>query len=168
MNSIFKRRSIRKYKDKSISDELIEKILRAGMQAPSAINQQPWEFLVIKDKKSRDILAGMSAYSKMVSSSPVSFILFGRKDKMKAKDFWIQDLSACAENMLLEATELGLGSVWLGVGSMKHRVNYITREFNVPERLIPFCVVTVGYMEEGQENKFVDRYNQEVIHYEKF
>lgn len=115
MDAIFNRRSIRKYKDKPVEKEKIEKLLRAAMQAPSAGNQQPWEFIVIQDKENLKKLSGMSPYSKLIMNAPLTFVLLGNKDKMKFPENWQQDMGASAENILLEAVELGLGAVWLGV-----------------------------------------------------
>ena len=164
METIFNRRSIRKYENRPIEKEKIEKLLRAAMQAPSAANQQPWEFLVIEDKEVLKKLAQTSPYSKMVADSAVTFILLSRKEGLLAPGCVPQDMGAAAENLLLQAVDLGLGAVWLGVASIEERMSYIKELFNLPENIEAFALIPVGYP-DGQENKFVDRFDETRIHY---
>ncbi|MFA6796968.1 MAG: nitroreductase family protein [Bacilli bacterium] len=168
MDAIFNRRSVRVYLDKPVEEEKIDKMLRAAMQAPSAINGQPWEFLVVQDKETLKKLAKMGPYSKMVEKAPLAFILFGNKKKMRVEQFFPQDMGAASENLLLEATQLGLGGVWLGVYTVQQREEYIKDMFEMPEEVAPFGVIVVGYPGKGQENKFVDRYDSKRVHYEKY
>ncbi len=168
METIFNRRSIRSYLDKKIEGEKVEKLLRAGMQAPSAINGQPWEFLVVQEKETLNKLSKMSLFSKMVADAPLAIVLLGDSKKMRAKAFFPQDMGAASENILLEATYLGLGGVWLGVCSIAEREKFIRDLFNLPEEIMPFGVIVVGYPGAGQENEFVDRYNPKKVHYEKY
>lgn len=168
MNTIFIRRSIRKYESKPVEEEKIDKILRAAMQAPSAVNQQPWEFIVVRKKELLDKLSNMSPYSKMLASAPLALVLLGNYDRMKAKEYWQQDMGAAAENILLEATELGLGAVWLGVAPQKEREDYIKELFQLPGNIVPFCVISIGYPLKGQENKFIDRYDESRVHYDRY
>ncbi|MFT5872331.1 MAG: nitroreductase [Clostridium sp.] len=164
MQAIFNRRSIRKYEDRPVEKEKIEKLLRAAMQAPSAANQQPWEFLVIEDKEVLNKLAQTSPYSKMVASSAVTFVLLSRKEGLLAPGCVPQDMGAAAENLLLEAVELELGAVWLGIASIQDRMEYIKKLFKLPENIEPFALIPVGYP-DGQENKFVDRFDETRVHY---
>nr|WP_048058491.1 nitroreductase family protein [Methanococcus maripaludis] len=168
MDVIFKRRSVRAYLDKKIGDLKIEKMLRAAMQAPSAVNQQPWEFLIVQSKDMLKMISEMSPYSKIVSEAPLAIIALGNKDKMIAPDFWQQDLSASVENLLLEAVELNLGAVWLGVFPLADRVDYITQIFDLPQNIIPFAVISIGYPKNLDSNGFVDRYDSSKIKYEKY
>ena len=165
MEAIFTRRSIRKYQDKKIEKEKIEKLLKAAMQAPSAWNQQPWEFLVIEDEETLKKLAGASPYAKMVPQAAAAIILLCNLEYTKTSpDYWAQGMSAATENLLLEAVELGLGAVWLGVYPNEDRMEYITELFQLPEDILPFTVIPLGYPEE--ENMFVDRFDEKRIHYE--
>lgn len=168
MNAIFTRRSIRKYESRPVEEDKIDKLLRAAMQAPSAVNQQPWEFIVVRKKEILDKLSNMSPYSKMVADAPLAIVLLGNYDRMKAKEYWQQDMGAAAQNILLQSAELDLGAVWLGVTPQKDREDYIKDLFQLPSNLIPFCVVAIGYPAEGQENKFIDCYDQSRIHYDKY
>ncbi|TAH72871.1 MAG: nitroreductase family protein [Anaerolineaceae bacterium] len=168
MDVIFNRRSIRRYKKQAVEEEKIEKLLRAAMQAPSAANQQPWEFIVVQNKENLEKLAGISAYSKMVADAPLAIVLLGNEDRMRLQLHWEQDMAAAAQNILLEATHLGLGGVWLGVAPMQDRMDLISELYELKSRLRPFCVIPIGYPEEGQQHKLVDRYDPDKVHYEKF
>jgi nitroreductase len=166
MDIINKRRSIRVYKDKVVEKEKIEKLLRAAMQAPSAANQQAWEFIVVEDKETLKKISEMSPYSKPAVNSPLTFIVLGNKDNMMVPECWQQDLGAAVENLLLEAVELDLGGVWMAVAPMEERMSYIKKLFNLPENIVPYSVIPVGYPRE--EPWFADRYDSNKVHYEKW
>ncbi len=168
MDIIFNRRSIRRYEDKAIEKEKIEKLLKAAMQAPSAVNQQPWEFIVVQDKKNLEKLSEISPYSKMVANAPLALVLIGNEDHMRMKHHWEQDMAAATQNILLEAAYLGLGGVWIGVAPIEERMKHIQDILGLKDKLKPFCVIPLGYPEEGQEHKFVDRYDESRVHYEKY
>lgn len=95
MEVIFNRRSIRKYEDKPVEREKIEKLLRAAMQAPSAGNQQPWEFIIVEDKERLKKLSEASPYSKMVANSPVTVVLLSREEGVKFPPCIPQDMGSC-------------------------------------------------------------------------
>jgi len=168
MNAIFNRRSIRKYKDKPIEKEKVEKLLRAAMQAPSAVNEQPWEFIVVQNKDTLNKLSNMSPYSKMVASCGAAIVLVANTEAFRIPTGWQQDMGAAAENLLLEAVELDLGAVWLGVATSEDASKFITNFFGLPENIKPFALISVGYPDEGQENKFIDRFNENKVHYENW
>lgn len=161
------RRSIRKYEDKPVEKEKIEVLLRAAMQAPSAGNQQPWEFIVVQEKVSLKKLSLMSPFSKLVEKAPAAIVLLANEEKMKFPSIWQQDMGAAAENILLEAVEQGLGAVWLGVATIEDRENYLKKMFNLKDAITPFCVIALGYPKD-EKNKFVDRFDEARIHYEEF
>lgn len=165
MEIIFNRRSIRKYEDKPVENEKIEKLLRAAMQAPSAVNQQPWEFIIVKDKEKLKKLSEVSQYSKMVANSAVTIVLLSRTEGIKILPCVPQDMAAAAENILLEAVELELGAVWIGIAPIEERMNHVEDLFNLPESIEPFALIAVGYP-DGQKNEFVDRFDATRLHYE--
>ena len=168
MDVIFNRRSIRRYKKQAVEPDKVEKLLRSAMQAPSAVNQQPWEFIVVQNKGGLERLAGISAYSKMVAEAPLAIVLLGNEDRMRLQHHWEQDMVAAAQNILLEAAYLGLGGVWLGVAPMKDRMDLISELYGLKSKLRPFCVIPIGYPEEGQEHKYVDRFDSNRVHYEVY
>jgi nitroreductase len=168
MDVIFNRRSIRRFKKQAVEQEKIERLLMAAMQAPSAANQQPWEFIVVQNKGSLERLAGTCAYSKMVAEAPLAIVLLGNEDRMRLQLHWEQDMAAAAQNILLEATHLEMGGVWLGVAPMKDRMDLISEIYGLKSKLRPFCVISIGYPEEVQDHKFVDRYDPSRVHYDKY
>lgn len=169
MNVIFKRKSIRKFLDKEIEDEKIERLLKAGMQAPSAVNSQPWEFLVVKDKESIEAISEMSMYSKPAKTAACCIITLFNEDYLsKFKEYvWLeQDMGACTENILLQTVEEDLGAVWLGTYPDEERVNYLKEHFNIPENVYPYSVIVLGYPTEDYTG--TDRFDENRIHYESY
>lgn len=164
MSTIYLRRSIRKYLQKDVSEELIIELLRAAMHAPSAGNEQPWHFVVIRSEDRKRRIAEIHPYAQMVTQAPVAILVCGDLSLEKYKGFWIQDCSAATLNILLRATELGLGSVWCGIFPNEERVRAFKGFFNLPENVIPFSLVPVGYPAETP--KPVDRFKPERIHFE--
>ena len=167
MDIIFNRRSVRKYTEQKIEPEKVDRMLRAAMQAPSATNQQPWEFLVIDDKETIVKLAEFSPYAKMLPGAPLAMVIL-EKQGMRAPLFTEQDLGACVQNLMLQAVEDGLGSVWMGVGRETERETFLTEMFNLPETVKPFAVLAIGYPADENANKFVDRYDETRVHYNKY
>ena len=167
MEEIFIRRSIRKYTNRAVEPEKIDKLLRAAMQAPSAGNQQPWEFIVIQDKERLARIAETSPYARPAAGSAVTFALLADENKMKIPTGWEQDMSAAAENLLLEAVHLGLGGVWFGVATSDIVTEKVRQLFELPKNIRPFALISVGYP-DGQKNQFIDRYQADRVHYEKW
>lgn len=161
------RRSIRVYEDKPVSDEDILKILKSGMQAPgSRLGAEPWEFVVIKNRETLSIL---SEIKPRVKTAPVAILLVANIERAFYKLHWQQDMSAAAENMLLEAVNLGLGGLWNGVAPTEETMEAVADMFGLDnENQVPFCIITLGYPAEGWENKFMDKFDEERIHYEKY
>jgi nitroreductase len=166
MDAIFNRKSIRKYKDIKISEEIVEKLLRAAMAAPSAGNQQPWEFIVLRDKEVMRKITEFHPYSKMLLNTDAAIVICGDEAKEKFKGYWVQDCSAATENILLAAEAMGLGAVWLGVYPMQDRVASLKEVLNLPDSVIPLSIVPVGYPDEQREA--ADRFNKERIHHDRW
>lgn len=166
MDAILNRKSIRKYKDIKVSDEVVEALLKAGMAAPSAVNEQPWEFIVLRDKEIMKKITEVHPYSKMLLNTDVAIVVCGDKSKELVKDFWVLDCSASAENILLAAEDMGLGAVWLGVYPLDERVQAIKKLLNLPISVIPLTIIPIGYPDE--ERKPVDRFNTTRIHYDRW
>lgn len=164
MEEIFSRRSIRKFQDRPVEKEKLDRILRAGMQAPSAGNQQPWEFIVVEDREALRALSKMSPYSGPVAGSAFTLVLLGNFSVLRFPGAWQQDMGAAAENILLEAVHLGLGAVWIGAAHSEASAAFLREMFRLPEELHPFSLIAVGYP-DGQKNEFTDRYRAEKVHY---
>jgi nitroreductase len=147
-HAIHTRRSIRHYTSQPVSDQQVETILRAGMAAPSAGNEQPWHFLVIRDRKTLTALSESHPYGAMIQEAPVAIMVCGDMTRVKHKDYWPQDLAAATQNMLLTAHDLGLGSVWVGVYPRESRQADVKRVVTVPENIVPFSILPIGYPAE--------------------
>lgn len=167
MEEIFIRRSIRKFKAQEVEPEKIDKLLHAAMQAPSAANQQPWEFIVVQDKEKLAQLAETSPYAKLAANSAVTFVLLANDKDLIVPAGWEQDMGAAAQNMLLEAVHLGLGGVWLGVATSDAVAENVSRLFELPDHIRPFALISIGYP-DGQKNEFIDRYKADRVHYENW
>ncbi|MFY9176432.1 MAG: nitroreductase family protein [Caldicoprobacterales bacterium] len=156
MNAIFKRRSIRKYTDQVIPEEHIEQLLRAAMAAPSAWNQQPWHFVVIDHKKILNEIPKFHPYSKMLTEASHAIVVCCDVNTERYNEFWVQDCAAATQNILLMATELGIGSVWLGLYPNQERVQKLKELLGLPDNIIPFCIISLGYPAEskGPANRF--------------
>ena len=167
MQEILNRRSIRKFTAQPVEEEKIEQLLKAAMQAPSAANQQPWEFIVVRDREALGRLSKMSPYSGPVAGSAVTLVLLANTDGLRIPTAWQQDLGAATENVLLEAVHLGLGAVWLGVATSEASSAFVREMYGLPDAVKPFCLIAVGYP-DGQKNEFVDRYIPKKVHFEKY
>jgi len=165
LDVVFTRRSIRKFNSQKVSDENIETILKAAMSAPSAHNEQPWEFLVITERVVLDQISKIHPYAQMCLQSPLVIVPCIDLSN-EYKDFWVQDMSAATQNILLCARALNLGAVWVGVYPNEHIINDIKRLFKLPEEIIPFNIIPIGYTDVPQ--KAVERYNLDKIHKNKW
>lgn len=164
MKAIYTRRSIRHYRPDPVPDEMVTEVIRAGMNAPSAGNEQPWEFLVIYDRSKIDLITTVHPNAKMLHEAPVAILVCANRHHFKYAEYWIQDCAAATENMLIMAADLGLGSVWLGVYSNPPRVDGITRLFSLPENIVPFAIIPLGWPAETKEPN--NRFERSRIHYD--
>jgi nitroreductase len=157
------RRSIRKYTDKNVSDDLIKQLLEAAMTAPSAGNSQPWHFVVIRDRKILDTISTTHEYSKMCKEVNCAILVCGDM-KLNYKDFWVQDCSAATMNILYAVHALGLGAVWCGVYPVEKKIEDFKKFFKLPEDIIPLSLIPIGY--PAQKSGRVERYKEERVHKE--
>lgn len=168
-NMIFKRTSIRSYTDQPVTKEQIEMLLRAGMAAPSAKNVQPWEFVVIQDKEHLLKITEFHPYSSMLKQAPLAIAVCGNTTKIAlegVEDLWVQDCAAATQNILLEATELGLGSVWMGVYPKQDIIKGLRELLILPDFIVPFSLLAIGH--PAGEVRPKDKYNPERVHWEKW
>lgn len=169
IETLMTRTSIRSFTDRPVSADTIEMLLRAGMAAPTAVNKQPWHFVVINDRAKLDELGGNGRQSQMWQESTLAIAVCGNMEKAlegPAQAFWIQDCSAATENILLAAHALGLGAVWTGCYPMEERVANVSQVLNLPEHIVPLCVIVMGYPNEQPEPK--DKWKVENISYNTF
>ncbi|MCJ7694039.1 MAG: nitroreductase family protein [Anaerolineaceae bacterium] len=164
---IFQRRSIRKFLPDSIEDEKIEMILKAGMAAPSAMNMQPWEFIVITAKEKKSQIRNALPFAKM--EAPLIICVCGNSKNSRNlvfDRFWVQDCSAATENILLAVVGLGLGGVWCGVHPIGSYVKKISEILELPDHVKPLNVILIGYPAEKKEPR--TQFKPERVHWQSF
>ena len=163
MEAIFTRTSVRSYENRPVEDEKIGKILRAAMAAPSAMNQQPWEFYVVTNQSTLRQLFEASPYAGMTAEAPAALVLCYRKTDIKVPELVDVDMSLATENILLEIEALGLGGVMLGIAPFEERMANVAKALDLPEQLAVFTVVPFGY--PAKKNPQQDRYDESRVHY---
>ena len=163
MKEIFHRTSIRKYKKEPVEKAKIEKMLKAAMAAPSARNQQPWFFYVVTNPTVMDALLTTSPYVAFAKGAPLMFVPCYKKD-LPSKAFADIDMSACVENLLLEAHHLGLGGVWIGMYPWPGNFEKFNELFTLPKHIKPLWMIAVGH--PSQEGVYIEKYKEEKIHFE--
>ena len=153
IENLFARRSIRSYTDQKVDPQQVTMLLKAAMAAPSAGNRKPWHFVVVTDEAKRQELAQAHPYADMLLEASVAFVVCGEPALSfpDRPEYWIQDCAAATESLLLGAVGLGLGAVWCGVYPVPERVEAFRRILGVPERVVPFALVPVGYPAEAKE-----------------
>ena len=168
-HNIITRTSVRSYQDKPVEDSKIEKLLRAGMAAPSAVNIQPWHFIVVKNKATVEEIAKITPNARMAKEAPLAIVVCGdmrNESNDQVREFWVQDASAATQNILLAAHAMELGAVWTGTYPAQNRCEAISQLFNLPSSIIPFSTIVIGYPKETQQPK--DKWKEENISYEVF
>jgi len=151
IEAILTRRSVRTYTKDDISDKTIKKLLEAAVSAPSAGNQQPWHFIIIDDRKILDKIPDFHPNAKLLRGTQKAILVCGDLNLEKLKGYWMLDCSAATQNILLAARALGLGSCWIGVYPREERMKNLREMLGLPENVIPFSIVSIGYTDEKQE-----------------
>jgi nitroreductase len=160
---IYRRHSIRKYSDDAITPDQVEHILHAGMAGPSAHNAQPWSFDVIDDRGLLNAIAAGHPYGKMIKNAQFAIVVLAKKATVEKDPFYQQDLGAAVENMLLAATESGVGSVWCGVHPVADVEKLFVDLLRIPEEFFPFAVVAFGIPAEQPAPS--DRFEESRVHF---
>lgn len=166
LEAILTRRSVRRYTDQPVSDESITGLLKAAMAAPSAQNQQPWEFIVLREHSLLEKLAAASPYAGMVAGAQVAVVVCGDISRERSPGYWIQDCSAAVQNLLVAAHASGLGAVWLGIYPRADRVARLRDLFALPEHIIPLAAISIGYPAETPGP--AERFDPDRIHFDKW
>ena len=162
--AIQSRRSIRKYTEEPVSGDDIEALLTAAMHAPSAVNEQPWHFVIIQDRKTLEAISRLSPTAPMVKYAPLAIAVCADRNLEKFPGLWVLDCSAATENILLAATARGLGAVWTAVYPFDDRVNGIKKLLKMPDDVVPLCIIPVGRPAETPAP--VNRFNPSRIHHD--
>jgi len=164
IEAIMTRRSIRKYTANRVPAEAVEQILRAGMAAPSAANEQPWHFVVITERKTLVQVPAFHPHAHMLKEAALAILVCNDSALELSKGRGVLDCSAATQNMLLAAHDLGLGAVWVGIFPVEERMNGMRKLLNMPARIVPISLVSIGYNSEGP--RMEDRFKPERVHYE--
>lgn len=166
IGNIMTRTSVRQYTDRPISADTLETLLKAGMAAPTAVNKQPWAFVVTTGRDALDSLATLQPRLKTAAAAITVCGDMTRAIEGEGRDFWVQDCSAATENILLAAHALGLGAVWTGVYPIAERVDKVSRALALPDSVVPMCIIAVGYPVADQEPK--DKWDPSKVHYQRW
>ncbi len=163
--NIISRTSVRNFTDQPVSDELKSALLHAGMAAPSGVNKQPWEFIMIDDQEVLKKLAGTLPYAKMAAQAPMAIAVCANSERFLEGDdstLWIQDLSAASENILLAAHAFGLGAVWTCLYPHSDRMEAASRILRLPDGIIPFNLIPIGY--PAKTHPSIDKWHSDRVH----
>jgi nitroreductase len=162
LQEIWRRRSVREYTGAPVSGEVVEELLRAGMQAPSARNLQPWHFVVATDRETLSAVPDYHPHASMVPGAAAAVLVCGDTSIQENPGYLAQDCSAATENILLEAVAQGLGAVWLGVYPRPERISWMRKLFGLPGNILPVSLISLGYPAEEPAEE--DRFRPERVH----
>ncbi|MDE6310618.1 MAG: nitroreductase family protein [Muribaculaceae bacterium] len=169
IDDILTRTSVRSYTGVPVDSAQIDTLLRAAMAAPTAVNKQPWRFVVITDRSLLKEISEEFSSMKMAESASLAVVMCGDMEAAlpdEAREFWVQDVSAASENLLLAAHAMGLGAVWCGIYPLQERVTEFSEMLRLPQSVIPMACICVGYPSATPAPK--DKWNPANIHYNRW
>ena len=166
LHTILHRRSIRRYRAEEVDQASVALMLKAGMAAPSAGNLQPWEFIVITERRNIDLIADAHTGGRMLRRAPLCICVCGNLERVyrDVPDYWVQDCSAATENILLAAEALGLGAVWCAVYPRQDRVAAVSKILGLPCHVVPLNVIALGYPDEDPPVR--DKWREDRVHWQ--
>ena len=162
IDTILSRRSIRHYTGDPIADADINDLLRAAMAAPSAGNEQPWHFILLTERQLLDAVPAIHPHAAMTAAAPAAILACGEPALEKYPGFWVQDLAAAVQNLLLAAHGKGLGAVWCGIYPDPARMAAFRTLLDIPQTILPFALIPVGH--PAEEKATIDRHRPERVH----
>lgn len=163
LENIAERKSVRKYLNKSVEEDKIDAMVKAGMAAPSGMDRRPWEFVVVTDREALDSMAAKLPYAKMLTNAPLAIVVCGDTTR---SSYWYLDCSAATQNVLLAAEALGLGAVWTAAYPYEDRIDVVRQNTGLPENIVPLCVIPIGYPDGPQKAK--DKFDPQRVHRNKY
>lgn len=166
MEAILTRRSIRKYTDEEIPDSVLKKLITAGCSAPSAGNQQPWQFIIIDQQEIMNKIPSFHPNAKMITKADKALLVCGDLKLEKMKGYWTLDCSAATQNILMAARAEKLGACWLGIYPREERISKMRELLDIPSHVVPFSLISLGYPDE--ESHEIDRYQESRVHYNQW
>jgi nitroreductase len=166
MKEIFERTSVRNFTEQTVEREKVTRLMQAAMQAPSAGNQQPWEFVVVDDRATLDALSEASPYAGPLKRAPLGIIVLERTSDLRFPEDIPSDLSAATENILLEAVHLGLGACWLGTAPITERMEHAAAVLDLPGEVRPYAMIALGYPQSPKPA--TQRYDESRVHFNRY
>ena len=175
IRNILTRVSNRRFTDEPISEEHLETLLHAGMAAPSAMDYQPWHFIVVQDVSFKQELKANLPYVKMMNDNSTGIVVCGditlyeRISKNEGEDntlYWVQDCSAASQNILLAAHSLGLAAVWTGIFPLQSRIKKLQKMLQLPTHIVPLNLIVVGHPASPATPK--NKWEESKIHHDKY
>lgn len=163
--AVLSRTSVRIYEDKPVDDGLVAALLHAGMSAPSGVNKQPWEFIVLDDRRKLGELAKALPYARMTANAPIAIVVCGNEERFLDGDdstLWVQDLAAASENILIAANALGLGGVYTCIYPHPDRMEAARTILSLPKGIVPFNLIPIGY--PAREPKPMNKWRTDRVH----
>jgi nitroreductase len=164
LDLMYTRRSVREYTEEPVTDEQVEAMLKAAMAAPSARNLQPWRFVVVRKRKLLDKLAKVHKYAYMLEKAPLGIVVCG--DQEVSERHWVEDTCAATQNLLLAATAVGLGGVWINVYPKRKSQKYVRELLDIPDHVGVLCLVAVG--QPSEEEKPRTQYDPKWVHHDQW
>jgi nitroreductase len=164
LDVMYARQSVREFADEAVSDEQIEAMLRAAMAAPSVQDFQPWHFVTVRQRKMLDRLAQVHKYATILEDAPLAVVVCG--DTEISERYWVEDTCVATQNVLLAATALGMGGVWISLYPKKKHQRYVRDLLDIPERIGVLCILALGRPAEKKIAKA--KYNPKRVHQEEW
>lgn len=164
LDLLYTRRTIREFTDEAVSDKEVEGMLKAAMAAPSMEDLRPWHFVVVRKRKTLDKLAEVHKYAYMLKEAPLAIVVCG--DQKISERHWVEDTCVATQNLLLAASALGLGGVWISLYPKKKHQKAVRDLLDIPDRMGVLCAVAVG--RPADKSKADSHYNASCVHQEEW
>ena len=161
LKELFERRSIRRYTDRPIPEDVLTELLRAAMNAPSARNTQSWRFLVITDRKTLDDIPSLQPYTAMMRQAQAAIMVLGDRNAEVEEGYLYVNCAAAIENLLVEAVHQGLGACWCAIAPKPERIEGFSRYFRLDGAVLPVGIVALGWPAEGRPR--TDQYGPDKV-----
>ncbi|MDR0560265.1 MAG: nitroreductase family protein [Prevotellaceae bacterium] len=163
VKNIHARKSVRKYTEQKVSEEDLLLLVKAGMAAPTGKNMKPWHFITVRNRETLDTMSEQLPYAKMLRNVSAAIVVCGDTQKSQ---YWYLDCSAATQNILLAAESVGFGAVWTAAYPYEDRIAAVNACLNIPEGIVPLCVIPVGYPQGTEKPK--DKWDETKYHKEKW